>query len=326
MLAPTQQRLVKTLKSPLHIGLWVLSLCSTAWSDAPVREDFNTLSEVQNNWAISTWGIETLQYSADNVQVDNGVLVLKLNASPQGTVPVGGEITYKPRKFLYGSYRASIKTTNVPGSVIGWFVYQHGEPGDGKLHEVDFEMLTNLPKRMYFTLHHDTYNVDHKTYDVSFNPWEAFHEYRFDWHKDSVVYYIDGQRITKLTKKVPDDSTVIMLNHWSKNIPGWGGPAPTVDTYMYVDWMEYQPLPQDSVITSTQSLQKPKIQRQDSGIQIQLSAGQTAQVTLTDLNGRTLTQRSIADNALLRWESRSPLLIRVEQGGQSHTELLAPVW
>ncbi len=302
----------------------LLSMTAIA-QDLPIREDFNSLDALKANWDISTWGSTAHQYAAENVNVVDGILVLKLNASPQGVIPVGGEITYNARKFLYGSYRASIKTTNVPGSVIGWFTYKDGVPGDGQLHEVDFEILTRQPKRMWFTLHHDAYSVDHKTYDVSFDPAEAFHEYRFDWHKDSVVYYIDGVRIDKLTKKVPDDSTAIMFNHWSKNIANWGGAAPTVDTYMYVDYMEYQPLKPDT-ITPINTYQSPKVQRLSSGIHIQLQSQSNAKITVTDLKGAILAQHSIADQAQIRLATTQAVLLRIDEAGHTQTQLLAPLW
>ncbi len=207
-----------------------------------IQQNFDTEADFNTFWDVSTWGIsDVLQYSADNVSIDenDGVLILKLSASPPGTTPVCGEVTSKRNDFLYGSYRASIKVCNISGSVIGWFVYKDGIPGDGNLHEIDVEYLTENLSQIHFTLHHDEYTTEHQVKPVSFDPAADFHEYRFDWYVDKVEYFIDSEHVATLTTKVPDAACTIMLNHWSKNLANWGGPAPTEDTYMYIDYMHY---------------------------------------------------------------------------------------
>lgn len=209
---------------------------SAPWlvSGASFFEPFETLEKMKTNWSISTWGGENRTHSAANVVVNNGVLELKLSGSQPGQKPVCAEIATKKSDFRYGTYRGSIKMTNKPGAVVGFFSYL-GSP----LNEVDIEFLTNNPRTAYFTLHHITTNVDHTTKPVAFDPSAAFHEYRFDWHPDSVVYYIDAQRVAILKKSVPDMAALFMINHWSGNIDGWGGPAPTQDVLMHVDWAYY---------------------------------------------------------------------------------------
>ena len=69
-----------------------------------------------------------------------------------------------------------------------------------------------------------------------------------DWHPDSVVYFIDGTYSATLYKSIPDDESSLIINHWSKNIAGWGGAAPTQDTYMYIDQVTYTPLDEISPI------------------------------------------------------------------------------
>lgn len=224
-------------KKLLVIGLSVCTIGICQPSAETILQEFNSQTDFDAFWDIATWGNSDQQYSASNVSVDetNGLLVLKLNASPQGTTPVCGEVDSKRNDFLYGSYRASIKFDNVSGGVIGWFVYKD-EPD---LHEVDVEFLTEDLNFIHFTLHHIQTDVDYKKDPISFNPTTAFHEYRFDWYQDKVVYFIDGTPYDTLTNEVPDAACTIMLNIWSANIQDWGGPAPTEDMYMYVDYMRY---------------------------------------------------------------------------------------
>ena len=199
-----------------------------------IKQDFNDMNDLKAFWDISSWGNENRTHSAANVTIADGILSLKLSASPQGTKPVCAEIVSKRTNFRYGSYRASIKTSKTPGGVVGWFTYR-----DSPLNEIDVEMLTRENRNLYFTLHHIQENVDSKVMKMDFDPTEAFHEYRFDWHPGKVDYFVDGKPAGTLSKQAPDMDAAIMLNHWSGNIAGWGGNAPTQDMFMLVDWMAY---------------------------------------------------------------------------------------
>ena len=200
------------------------------------RQTFDSMQDVEAAFTLSSWSNTNRSHSPANVTVKDGVLQLKLSASPPGTLPVCAEIASRRSDFTYGTYRASIKMSSVPGAVVGWFTYL-GRP----LNEIDVEFLTRDPRLAHFTLHHIQTGVDHGRKEVAFDPSAAFHEYRFDWHPDRVEYYIDGEPAAALTKQVPDMPSRLMLNHWSGNIPTFGGPAPTEDAVMQVDWIYYSP-------------------------------------------------------------------------------------
>ncbi len=221
------------MPNTLRAAAFMLALAPAVMAET-LKQDFNSLDELKAFWDISTWGDATRVHSAQNVSVAGGILTLKLSASPPGTKPVCAEIASKRSDFRYGSYRASIRTSHVPGGVAGWFVYR-----DSPLNEVDVEMLTKDNRDLHFTLHHIQTDVDYKLVKLDFDPAADFHEYRFDWHPGSVDYFVDGKPAGSLAKQVPDQDAAMMLNHWSGNIADWGGPAPTQDMYMDVDWVAY---------------------------------------------------------------------------------------
>jgi beta-glucanase (GH16 family) len=181
-----------------HLIIAVIFFYCQQVTPETILQEFNSPSELTAFWDISTWGNDQVQYSSQNVTVKNGMLVLRITASPQGVKPVCGEISSKRNDFLYGSYRASVRTENVPGGVTGWFVYKD-EPD---LHEIDIEFLTRDLSYCHFTLHHIQTGVDYQKVKIAFDPSAAFHEYRFDWYPDKVAYYIDSSLIATLTKKV----------------------------------------------------------------------------------------------------------------------------
>lgn len=276
-------------KTSINICLAYLWAFVGIGSAETILQDFTGKKDFDAFWDISTWGNADQQYSASNVKLDtvNGWVQLKVNASLQGTKPVCGEFTSKRSNFLYGSYRASIKFDNTPGAVVGWFVYKD-EPD---LHEIDVEYLTQDIKNIHFTLHHIQTDVDYRKDPIAFDPTAAFHEYRFDWYSTKVIYFIDGKKYDSLSVKVPDAACSIMLNLWSANIDGWGGPAPTKDTYMYVDYMHYY---SDYNATSIVSDRSPgamrsdfKIVRQDDERDAQLEGN--LGIRLFKCNGRRVS-------------------------------------
>ena len=202
----------------------------------PFYQAFDSMADVEAAWTLSSWSNGNRSHSPANVSVKDGLLQLTLSGSQPGAKPVCAEIVSKRSDFFHGTYRASIRMTNTPGAVVGWFTYL-GNP----LNEIDVEFLTRDPLTAHFTLHHIRTGVDHATRTLPFDPSAGFHEYRFDWYAGRVEYYIDGQLNATLTNEVPDTPSRLLLNHWSGNIPTWGGEAPTTDVNMDVDWVYYSP-------------------------------------------------------------------------------------
>jgi beta-glucanase (GH16 family) len=187
----------------------------TTSQPAPIDDflqTFDSMQDVEAAWTLSSWNNSNRTHSPANVSVRNGVLELKLSGSQPATKPVCAEIVSRRNDFFYGTYRASIKMTNTPGAVVGWFTYL-GNP----LNEVDVEFLTRDPRVAHFTLHHIRTGVDRAKKELSFDPSAEFHEYRFDWYRDRIEYYVDGEASATLTNEVPDRPSRLLLNHWSGN-------------------------------------------------------------------------------------------------------------
>lgn len=276
----------------------IITLLTAAALNGAVTEEFNSLDELKQNWWISSWGHVPKQYSADNVAVEDGILRLtmipdSLDGAPR---PLCGEVTYTGKKFLYGSFRASIKTTERSGGVVGWFVYKDGVPGDGNLHEIDMEILTEDITQIHYTLHHDAYSVDHAVDPLGFDPSADFHEYRFDWYPDSVVYYIDGERRMKQTVTIPDDSCSVMLNYWSNNNVNWGGDMPDTVTHMWVDYMHYVPLTfEETPVAEVSPIKKmtSRISATSRELTVIPSMEQPVNLSIYSLKGQLLFQKEI---------------------------------
>jgi len=326
------------MKQSTGLATMALSMfCAASLISAEViRQDFNSMDELNAFWDISSWTTDgnpeknfegRRTHSANNLTIADGILDLKLSGSQPGDTPVCAEITSKRGDFLYGSYRASIKTTATPGAVIGWFLYAQGSgenagaPGDTDLHEIDVEILTNAIDQIYFTLHHVEYEVDNIIVPLAFDPSAAFHEYRWDWAPGIVDYYIDSVHIATLATGVPDAPMNIMINHWSGNIEFWGGPAPAIDVHMYVDYMEY--LSPDAMtaahslvpLTAPSALTVRVLQGGGLAVEGIPNAGQGL-LSLVDLEGREIMGTVVNEGRVLmhlpKGLSRGAYLLRYE--------------
>jgi beta-glucanase (GH16 family) len=73
---------------------------------------------------------------------------------------------------------------------------------------------------------------------LPFRPDQMFHEYRFDWTKDRVAFYVDGQFLWDMTHNVPTEGGGIFFNHWSNGDPKWSAGPPGQDTVMTLSYMK----------------------------------------------------------------------------------------
>jgi hypothetical protein len=216
------------------------ALCSdkTPYSQCQAT-DFSKENIVGNSkWDITTWGNANRRHSVDNVWVQDGMLVMKVNGgTPKGQTTVGAEIISKKRNFLYGSFRTMAKTAREPGTVNSPLFYYLSDTS-----EIDVEILSQENPRhlVNYTIHQNnrgalTYNL----FNAGFDPSADFHEYRFDWSPQGVQYYIDGKPTVLLTGNTPYQPGAIMVNHWTLSDPGWGGGPPIGDAFMYVKYFEF---------------------------------------------------------------------------------------
>lgn len=77
-----------------------------------------------------------------------------------------------------------------------------------------------------------------KVQPLPFNPDGMFHEYRFDWTKERVAFYVDGNFLYEITDNVPTEGGGIFLNHWSNGDPAWSAGPPDQDTVMTISYMK----------------------------------------------------------------------------------------
>ncbi|ORZ03978.1 concanavalin A-like lectin/glucanase domain-containing protein [Syncephalastrum racemosum] len=208
--------------------MWHLDF--SQWQNAgDIRDIFIANYNIQAKWE------NTLDrtFTRDNVQVNNGVLSVSVTNGPGKAMRCGGFGTQRT-DLLYGSFRANIRMPSINGTVAAMYMYNPEQ-------EIDIETLSSVsPHQSYFAVHPgllEDGHASHLTHDnhwLGFDPSQDYHEYRFDWLKDAVVFYIDGVEAHRMVTNVPNLPGRLMFNHWSDGNPNFSQGPPTEDTSMDV--------------------------------------------------------------------------------------------
>ncbi|EFW98820.1 glycoside hydrolase, family 16 [Grosmannia clavigera kw1407] len=239
-----------------------------------IETDFAHLSDISTNtdWMRQAFNVTkernrgsySEMYSIENVYTDpitdgkvedgtdrNGNpagldLVVKADLE-SNMVPVS-EIGSNRMDILFGTFRAGMKLTNVPGTCSAFFWYFNDTQ------EIDMEFLSK------------DYNSSNSSYPVNlviqsreaaemgynaqitpgfiiaylpFDPTGNFHEYRFDFLPGRVLFYADNQFLGRIDGgNVPTHSGHLSLEHWSNGNALWSGGPPTQNAITTVSYVK----------------------------------------------------------------------------------------
>ncbi|KAK7733179.1 hypothetical protein SLS63_004708 [Diaporthe eres] len=205
-----------------------------------VRQEFNT-SAAQ---ARGTYG---QMFAVDNVETrdgEDGLQITVKSGVVEGMLS-GGEIDSARLDVSYGSFRSSLRLTDVAGTYFN------------DTQEIDMEFLSKD-----FRIENSSYPVHlvlqspaaaqagfdasgtpgHAVANLPFDPRAGFHEYRFDFVPGRVVFYADGEVLAVLDDpdSVPAASSAghLALNQWSNGNALWSGGPPERDAIMEVRYVK----------------------------------------------------------------------------------------
>lgn len=75
--------------------------------------------------------------------------------------------------------------------------------------------------------------------DLGFDPTQGFHEYRFDYTFEKVLFYADSKLLARMGGSVmPSSGGHVILQHWSNGNPKWSGGPPDEDTAITVSYVK----------------------------------------------------------------------------------------
>ncbi len=180
-----------------------------------------------------------------NVTFENGCLQLIIDRDPTNANDVpysGGEFRSK-NFFGYGRYECSMKAIKNDGTVSSFFTYT-GPSDNNPWDEIDFEVLGKDTTKVQFNYFRDGKGEHEYMYDLGFDASKDFHVYSFEWHKDCIIWYVDGKEAHRVNESIPVTKAKIMMNAWAgKNVDEWLKPfkdnkLPLVAEY---EWIKFTP-------------------------------------------------------------------------------------
>lgn len=75
--------------------------------------------------------------------------------------------------------------------------------------------------------------------NLTFDPTDDFHEYRFDYLPGRVLFYADSDLVGEMQGRgVPSVGGHLILAHWSNGNPNWSGGPPEMDALLTVSYVK----------------------------------------------------------------------------------------
>lgn len=171
-----------------------------------------------------------------NAVISDGLLTISLTKGDDRYI--GAEYRSNDR-FSYGYYSVSMKAAKGEGVISSFFTYT-GWPWD----EIDIEFLGDDTTRVQFNYYTNGVGGHEYIYHLGFDASLEFHEYAFDWQKDSITWYVDGRAVYKATKNIPSTPGQIMVNIWNvaDTNKDWAGKfnESCLPTSAQYQWIGYQ--------------------------------------------------------------------------------------
>jgi hypothetical protein len=179
-------------------------------------------------WELSDKKLNDTTFTPNNIMVQNGALNIKLSKD----VLSGGEI-YSVDKQGYGIYEIRMKVPNVPSSITGFFMYY---PPDFHS-EIDMEVFNDSSGKLLLTTYADGKVSNESVIQLGFDPTQDFHDYRFEYSENQVVFYVDDQLVDSFNSEIPKTGMQLMINCW---YPKWlEQKPPSEEKILFIERLSY---------------------------------------------------------------------------------------
>lgn len=163
-------------------------------------------------WASDGWHngqMFNCTWSRNNAVIEGGVMNMSVTKGADGAY-YGAEYR-SSAYFSYGFYAVSMKAADCSGVISSMFTYTNSPVWD----EIDIEILGKNMTQVQFNYYTNGEGGHEYLYNLGFDASEDFHEYAFDWQKDSITWYVDGTPIYRATENIPSHPQQIMANVWN---------------------------------------------------------------------------------------------------------------
>ncbi|KAK3950900.1 concanavalin A-like lectin/glucanase domain-containing protein [Pseudoneurospora amorphoporcata] len=216
-----------------------------------LRQEFNvTRAKARGEYGEMFYVKDDVEY-VDKVgnRASDGLQLLVRKDLVDGMVPVA-EVDTARLDLSYGTFRASMKLTDIPGTCAAFFWYFNDTQ------EIDMEFLSKefdhskntypvnlvLQSRAAAAHGYDASQTDNFIKaNLPFDPTADFHEYRIDYNPSEILFYADRVLLAKMNgSNVPSPNSHghLILSHWSNGNPKWSGGPPKKDAPLVIRYLK----------------------------------------------------------------------------------------
>lgn len=133
-------------------------------------------------------------------------------------------------RFADGSFQADIKTAAGDTSGLVTSFYLSSLEGSGIQSEIDFEFLGKDKTKVQTNFYHKGVGGHEMMHDLGFDSSKAFHNYRIEYSKERIRWYVDSRLIREVLSRglaeYPDLPVYLYASVWNAaniNAGGWAG-------------------------------------------------------------------------------------------------------
>ena len=236
------------------------------------RQEFNvTKAKARGEYGEMFYVKDDVEYVDKNGNRASDGLQLIVRQDPiDGMVPVA-EVDTARLDLSYGTFRASMKLTDIPGTCAAFFwvsicshvrffsrltlTYLHLQYFNDT-QEIDMEFLSKdfdhskntypvnlvLQSRAAAAHGYDASQTDNFIKaNLPFDPTADFHEYRIDYNPSEILFYADRELLGKINGSnapSPNSHGHLILSHWSNGNPKWSGGPPKEDAALVIRYVK----------------------------------------------------------------------------------------
>ncbi|WP_117215630.1 family 16 glycosylhydrolase [Allorhizocola rhizosphaerae] len=225
---------------------WVLSNRSRSWQGIRLRaEDSTCFDTTVSKWSAGDELPETMWklrddtfpsnlalFIPENVAVHDGAIALTLRAQRTSVREYTGAAMAGRGNYLYGTFGAELRPSNVTGVITGLFLHRNGPR-----HEIDIEFLGRNTTKMLVNVFYNPgpegtkleygYRGTPTEIDLGFDASDDFHFYEIDWQPSRIAWKVDGvivyERPIWYPTPLPDRPLEYNVNLWHSRSTEFAG-------------------------------------------------------------------------------------------------------
>lgn len=176
---------------------------------------------------------------------EDGKLQLTIDFDKNGKdIPYSGAELRSKDFYGYGRYEVSMKAIKNDGVVSSFFTYT-GPSDKNPWDEIDIEILGKNTETVQFNYFTNGKGNHEKVVELGFDASEDFHTYAFEWRKDRIDWFVDGELVHTASVNIPKTEGKIMMNAWcGTGVDSWLKPFDDSNLPLTAEyqWISYTPI------------------------------------------------------------------------------------